>query len=327
MSNLYSLEETTRLITEGIPLLLAADEALLSRLPRGKWIGGTTPYFMTDLGGREDHNKLFVTVLPAFAQVSSIKNYSVDQLPLMPQDYASNGCSFIILPATSQVHLDFARDSASYEGVFDTPLAGWISGVHLSDLGKVPPKVVDGQTGVLYADQAIVMHIALPPEKVASIDIINLFNQGAGDVITFPETGFEAKGCLVNGSPRNLAGYIKEKGIDTKLPLVADYSGASINVSIQAVDTSNSLVRFYAAVFSGTEYRFAEPVPDYQTAFAAEVANHDKHSDFSCNCILNYLYAGLEGKPTRGMTGPITFGEVAYILLNQTLVYVSFEDI
>ena len=41
---------------------------------------------------------------------------------------------------------------------------------------------------------------------------------------------------------------------------------------------------------------------------------------YSCNCILNYLYGDLEGKKTGGFTGPVTFGEIAYILLNQTLV-------
>ena len=42
---------------------------------------------------------------------------------------------------------------------------------------------------------------------------------------------------------------------------------------------------------------------------------------FSCNCILNYLYGNLEGKTTPPYAGPVSFGEVAYQLLNQTLVY------
>ncbi|MGV8838548.1 DUF6976 family protein [Cellvibrio sp.] len=33
----------------------------------------------------------------------------------------------------------------------------------------------------------------------------------------------------------------------------------------------------------------------------------------------------MEGKKTRDLTGPITFGEVAYQLLNQTLVYLSIS--
>jgi hypothetical protein len=34
----------------------------------------------------------------------------------------------------------------------------------------------------------------------------------------------------------------------------------------------------------------------------------------------------LEGKKTGGVTGPITFGEIAYQLLNQTLAYISVKD-
>lgn len=44
---------------------------------------------------------------------------------------------------------------------------------------------------------------------------------------------------------------------------------------------------------------------------------------FACNCILNYLYSELEGKKVPTMLGPMTFGEIAYQLLNQTLVYLT----
>lgn len=36
---------------------------------------------------------------------------------------------------------------------------------------------------------------------------------------------------------------------------------------------------------------------------------------------------GLEGKKTGDVTGPVTFGEIAYQLLNQTLVYLNIIDI
>ena len=48
---------------------------------------------------------------------------------------------------------------------------------------------------------------------------------------------------------------------------------------------------------------------------------------FSCNCVLNYLYSNLEGKKVGSFTGPMTFGEIAYVLLNQTLVYLQVQDI
>jgi len=47
---------------------------------------------------------------------------------------------------------------------------------------------------------------------------------------------------------------------------------------------------------------------------------------FACNCILNYLYGKLEGKKTGDITGPITFGEIAHQLLNQTMVRLYLHD-
>ena len=128
--------------------------------------------------------------------------------------------------------------------------------------------------------------------------------------------------------PTSLASYIADRKIDTQLPLVADYNGAMINVSIQSVDAADGKVSFYAPVFKGIEYRFAKPVPDYAGVFAEGV--HDKHASrvaFSCNCILNYAYADLEGKKTGSFVGPVTFGEVAYMLLNQTLAYLTIEKV
>ncbi len=48
---------------------------------------------------------------------------------------------------------------------------------------------------------------------------------------------------------------------------------------------------------------------------------------FSCNCLKNYLHGGLVGKTTGGIKGPITFGEIAYQLLNQTLVYLTIQNL
>jgi hypothetical protein len=89
------------------------------------------------------------------------------------------------------------------------------------------------------------------------------------------------------------------------------------------VDAENGCVRFYAPVVPGTIYRLARAVADYGAAYA-EAAREGSAADMlSCNCILNYRYAGLEGRPTGGFVGPVTFGEFAYILLNQTLSRLS----
>ena len=131
----------------------------------------------------------------------------------------------------------------------------------------------------------------------------------------------------INGKPANLADYIIAKGIDTEFPLVGDYCGCPVNVSIQNVDPVTHCVDLYAPVFPGVDYRFAEPVKDYARAFAKVAGTDHAEPDFACNCILNFLYGKLEGKKTGNVTGPITFGEIAHQLLNQTLVRMYLRDV
>jgi hypothetical protein len=104
--------------------------------------------------------------------------------------------------------------------------------------------------------------------------------------------------------------------------MIDDYSGNGINISIKSIE--NGVVHFYAPVFAGIEYRLAKAVSNYQSLFNKHIGEHkDTASAFSCNCILNFLYGELENKKIEAFAGPITFGEIAYQLVNQTLVYVS----
>jgi len=211
--------------------------------------------------------------------------------------------------------------------MYFSPILGWISGVHLDQLGSLTPKVGFGPaSGMLSENQGVAMHVSLPEHQVANIKICNLFQQGDSDTLNFPEKGFSAKTCLVNGEQVNFAEYIQQQGIDTRLPLVANYSGVMVNVSIQEV--ANDTVNLYAPVFPGTDYKFAKPVIDYVREFNQALPESESSSVcFSCNCILNYLYSELEGKNTGPLTGPMTFGEVAYQLLNQTLVYLTLDNV
>lgn len=206
------------------------------------------------------------------------------------------------------------------------PLIGWVAGIHLDDIGKVTPKVVLGTTGEFSETDAVVMDVPLSPEKFAQIDIVNLFRPGAGEGITFAENGFSAGACQIGGKPGNLADYLLDNQIDNRLPLVADYSGAMINVSIKGIDHEARRVEFYAPVFPGLEYRIAAPVTDYVAAFLAALPSTGQDISFSCNCILNFLNSELEGKRTGDVTGPMTFGEIGYQLLNQTLVYLTITE-
>ncbi|GBU25589.1 hypothetical protein R83H12_02239 [Fibrobacteria bacterium R8-3-H12] len=121
------------------------------------------------------------------------------------------------------------------------------------------------------------------------------------------------------------ADYIVQNKIDTKLPLVGDYAGNGINVSFRSVE--NGVVNLYAPVFENVQYRIAKSIADYESEFHSKLASFKgKSSVFSCNCILNFLYGNLEGKSLDAFFGPVTFGEIAYQLVNQTLVYVTLTE-
>jgi hypothetical protein len=321
MNELCSVDEARARIEAGESMLVAGDEALLRALPTGDWIGGTIPYFMAADGGVHTADSVFVTPVAAPASVLSTRFYSAADLPSIAVDGPANGYTVIIVPSGSAAHAAYAQDAPGYPQMFLKPIIGWVSGIALEDLGTVAPLVFDGRTGAASAVDAVVMHVALPDGWLASLSTINLFRQGDGDTITFDTVGFKASACQVNGEPTNLASYLVEHGIDTRLPLVGDFSGALINTSFQAVDAEAGEVSLYAPVFPNVDYRVAAPIGDYAAEFAVAVDKAGIEPAFACNCILNYLYGELEGKRTGDITGPITFGEIAYQLLNQTMAY------
>ncbi len=324
---LYEIDEVAALIRRGDGLLLAGEESVLQRLPRGNWIAGTIPYFMTKAGGLVDRQRIFVNELPAGLHCLGIRRYGEAEIAQVYSDLPAGAFGVMIAPASSKVHLSFALNAPTFQQFARRPLIGWISGVHLSELGTRSAKVYDGATGEALDQQAVVMHVSLPPGKLARLGILNIFKQGTGPAITFPSSGFSATDVDIDGTKRNLAEYITTTSLDTRLPLVADYCGLDINVSFQSVDPAKGEVKFYAPVFVNVPYHHARPVGDYVTEFVSKIPkNVDGNIAFSCNCILNYLYSGLEGKKTGEVAGPITFGEVAYQLLNQTLAYITVGD-
>ncbi len=323
---LITVEEAADKIKAGKILLIAGDELLLTQLPKGKWIAGTIPYFMTkEAGGLASHTHIFANEIKDFAENIQIISYKEQELARITNDAPDNGFSFIIIPANSSAHFSYAQNAPNFKNIFFKPIIGWIAGIHLSQLENLTPKVFNGETGEYFDQDAIVMHIPLPQDKIAMINILNIFKQGNGDSITFDTEGFQVKDCYINGKSQNLAQYLLTNVIDTKLPLVADYYGTSINVAIQNIDEQKQLVDLYAPVFKNITYKIAAPISDYVSEFYQQFPRYSVNPIFSCNCILNYLYGELETKHTDPIVGPITFGEIAYQLLNQTLVYLEIE--
>jgi len=258
------------------------------------------------------------------AEAITCEVYDENTISKIFTDAPEHGFSVIILPFRAPVHFEFALYTPSFKKFAMRPLIGWVCGGKADDLDAIRPKTFC--EGEAFGDKAVVMHVTLPVNEVAEIGIVNPFEPGDGDVLQFLEDGFATKTVLVNGEETSFMDYVRSKNLDTRLPLVADYFGAHINVCIGQVTADE--VGFLAPVFQDIEYRQAKPVTDYRIAFEKAMPK-ELDSDslaFSCNCILNYFYLDLEGKTLEPFRGPVTFGEIAYQLVNQTLVYLTIQN-
>lgn len=323
-NKLYTVSEVSKFIKDGKLLALAGSESLLSQLPAGNWVGGTIPYFMTADVCQFNDAMIFVNDLTEIAVDYSIKEYDENNIGKLVKDTFDNGFTFLVIPAFQPVHQKYALTAPQIEGVYENPVTGWITGMDLNSQNS--PKTFDGKQAKALASKAVALHVKIADEKVARLDIVNIFKEDSGSVeIRFLDDGFSASDCIINGEEKNLVDYITENAIDTKLPLIANYTGARINISIKGIDEEKKVVDFYAPVFKDMAYKFAQPLESYIASFEKEVPDIQSPLVFSCNCILNYLYGELEGKKVKDISGPITFGEIGYILLNQTLTYLVVE--
>ncbi len=329
-NTLMSVDEVKNLIREGRSLVLSGEEELLSQLPQGKWIGGTIPYFYLEgENGRMDKTMIFVTDFSDSVSQIAIKTYEENELSNIASNSFDNGFNFLILPALGDIHMSFAMHSHEYPGLYNNPLIGLIAGVDLNELsqGKLS-KTFNGQTGNAYTDKGVALHAELSTDKVARLEIFNLFTPGGGPVIEVESDGYIISDCLIDGEKKSLYDFVKDNNIDIKNPLTADYNGAIANVSFQALDDEKKEVALYAPLFKGQKYTLAAPVGNYAKTFKSKIGEALKDESsilYNCNCILNYLYGELD-KNEIGFSGPATFGEIAYTLLNQTFTYLAIDE-
>lgn len=323
VNGLLPVDAVANMIRAGACLSLAGRKAALDKLPAGQWIAGTSPYFMTAEGGRiVSEDEVFVTDLGAIGAVS-IATYGPQDLAAISGEAPDHGIALAVIPAGSACHASFAKNAATYPMAFMRPTVGWIAGYDLAEPGA-GALVYDGRTGEAHADRAAVAHIAFADDADPAIEIVNIFAPDGGATLRFEDAGFNPKWCTVDGERRLFADYVTERGLaGGELPLVGDFAGAHLNASIKKVDAGAGTVDLYAPVFPGVDYAFAAPVDDYAGEFRKALADRPfEGAVWSCNCILNFLFGKLEGVSIGGVAGPVTFGEIAYQLLNQTMVVV-----
>ncbi len=326
ISGVLDFDHVVAAIQKGQRLVISADESLLSKLPKGNWLGGTTPYFMAASGGTFSKDRAFVQELSPMATDLRFSWYSDATISSVYNDASENGFSFILIPAFAKIHLTFGLKAPEFGNFGVRPLVGWVAGTQLENLGVVAAKVYNGQTLESKSDEAIVLHATLPESHFADVNIVNIFEtSNSQDELEFLTDGFEVERVKVSGKQRDFAGYIAEKKADIRWPLVGDYGGASVNLSFAGIDGGK--VKLLAPVFAGVKYRLASPAGDYNAylkAFQAKMSGFEKQEvGFSCNCVLNYKHGDLHGKIIPELHGPFVFGEIAYQLLNQTAVVMT----
>ena len=224
---LYTVDEVSEMILEGEKLLLAGDEGLLSQLPKGDWIGGTTPYYILYPEQMiTSFDKIFAYGLPDFVDEIKICEYDSSGIKNVYNEAFQNGFTVLIMPFSSPVLMEYALNAPDYKNFACYPVCGWVAGQPIDVLTVKESYVISGVSGVLHSNKAVAMHISLPANKYAEICTFNPFEQGDGDVITFDSRGFVVKDAIINGVKQNFSEYIRKTKIDTRFPLIADYSGA-----------------------------------------------------------------------------------------------------
>ncbi|MDR1668045.1 MAG: hypothetical protein LBS03_10230 [Bacteroidales bacterium] len=318
--DLYFPADVAAMIRKGERLLLAGDIRLLSQLPEGEWIAGTTNMFLLPSGaGTTSYDRIFACPLPDFVTGVAIREYDRNSIRHIFNEAPANGFTVLILPFGSEPHLTYAVNAGSYENFATRPICGWVSGgASLATVMTDKCYAVSGMNRQAYSDMAVAMHIAFPCNKYAELHIFNPYRQGS-EKINFISDGIVVKKVLVNGVQCDFAGYLRDTGFDLTLPFVADYSGALINVVVSGINGDE--VYMTTPVFRSLDYYTGEINPQMNDA-----AVINDTVIFSVYCISNYLKQKISEIHPKRMSGPMVFGEIAYQLLNKTTVYATVGD-
>ena len=317
---LFTPEEVSDMILAGDNLLLAGDAKLLSQLPAGNWIGGSTTFFILYPENKTTSNeKIFVNQLPRFVTDVDIKEYDETSVKTIFNNGRQNSFTVLIMPWFTPIAVEYSLNSPYYEKFALHPVCGWLAGLSLENQTDKSYVLSGWAPGVL-SEKGIAMQVMLPKDKYVDINIFNAYKQGNGDSIVFDYSSLTLTYAIINGKKRNLAQYLREVEHKSLFPLVANYSGAMINITI--LNVGETEVTVSAPVFQGVDYRLA--------VANDEIAEPELISDkiiLSVTCVGNYIQSDICRKYFNKMNGPAVFGEIAYQQLGMSTVYVTVDDI
>ena len=315
MGKLHSLEEVKELIKQDRLLVLAGPKSLLEELPVGRYIAGSCYYFINEGLGLKVDDKIAVYDLTGYAKNFNIVSYNEKTLRNIYEDAYDNGFSYIITPYQGSAHMELAINLPYYDDFATKPLYGFVSGVIWEKLYTDKAIAISGLNNLVSNNDAVVLHVELSNEEYAEVDIVDPFEADLSVKCQFNETGFLIKDAYLNNKCVNFANFLSENKKDLRFPLICTDFGAKVNVSF--IEIKDDKVVMASPVFKGATYYFAKPVEDYSSLFKENLQNLPT---FSCNCVLNYQYMGLQNSLINNhFNGPTTYGEIAYRLLNQTI--------
>ena len=328
---LYSVAEVAAMIEKGDMLVLAGDAALLSQLPKGKWIAGITSLFVENGETLSTREKIFAHNMTHIAADVKLEVYEVSTICNIFNDAYDNGFSVLIVPGVSEVMDVYADNCSDYPNFAHRAVCGWAAATPVySEYEQNDVSLVfSGETGKSYANSGVVMHIALPEGKFAEVHAVSAFKPDDGDVIMFEKDCQQVENILIDGVKQNFRQYMIDKKMDRSNNslnvLVGDHAtGVIMNVGMYE-DNERDLGKYVsvaAPVFKGIPYRFAKV--DYNYSYESM---NVQEIVYSFSCVGNYVRPDIFTNFRMNTNGPFVYGEIAYVLLNYATVYVTVGNI
>lgn len=328
-SKLYSKAEVADFINAGRVMLLSGSAKALEGLPKGKWIAGSTPYFVDGIGVC-DEDKIFVNDFTLVAKSAKTATYNAQNIENIAINGYNNGITLVSIPIDSEVYYTFANNSMRYPDIFKNPVVGFVAATKLDEYGKAKPYVADGADGLLNSEKAVVLYVELPDYLSARTEIENFdtIDEETSEVI-FPKDGFVQSDCIIDGKPGNIAEYF-EYTVKPKLggytQMITSQNGALINRDPKIVDTKTGEVTFFSPIYAGDKYHLVKNGKNYLKMFndSLSARRSDVVACFSC---VSYFFGGNFTGKNVVKNGNYAFGEIAYQLLNKTIVTLEIDRV
>ena len=245
----------------------------------------------------------------------------------------------MILPFGKGMDLEYASNCINYPNFGNRVVCGWRAVLtNYSEFERNDESLVFlGTSGERFTDKGVAMHVKLPEGKYAELHVFNPYKPENDDIIVFEEDGQQSQTALINGVKQNLRQYLIENGVNSMVgntvvsqkSLSGDYGGMSINIVIlpdmEEDIRIDDVMQLGASVVKDIPFRLSSLNMENNESLKKKM--NDDPIVFSFACINNSPYPELFAKYVTQTNGPLVFGEIAYFMMNNGIVYVTMGDL